>query len=219
MTMNPERGRVPNPLIDQLTQELEPVRAIRLRDGLALVALAMVGTVLAVEFIDGLWRGAFAGEASAFFVIGNGLLLVLGLAAATSAVGMASPRVGNRHEGPKWAMAMAAVLPAGALLSLLGHDHPASGFDDPYGLECMTKGLIASLLVTGSLVVWLRRGAPVSASAAGLLVGTAAASLGSVAYGLACPIDTVAHIGIWHFAPVPIGALIGRLALPPLLRW
>ena len=34
--------------------------------------------------------------------------------------------------------------------------------DDPYGLECMTKGLIASLLVAGSLVVWLRRGAPVS---------------------------------------------------------
>ena len=206
-------------MIAGLTEDLAPVRAFKARDGAAWVGLAAIVSLFGVVLLEGFWHGILAGEAAPFFWVTSGLLLVLGLAATSAVIVMASPRVGNRHEGPNWAMAMAAVLPAGALLSLLGHDHPASGFDDPYGLECMTKGLIASLLVAGSLVVWLRRGAPVSASAAGLLVGTAAASLGSVAYGLACPIDTVAHIGIWHFAPVPIGALIGRLALPPLLRW
>ncbi|WP_209348730.1 DUF1109 domain-containing protein [Pontixanthobacter sp. CEM42] len=218
--MSPDDKRVtPNPLIEQMAADLQPVRSIKFRDGLILVALAVVVTVLAVELFDGLWRGAFAGQASAFFVIGNGLLLILGCASANSVLKMAAPRVGNSHDGPKWAMAMAAVLPVAAFITLLGHDHGMSALDDPYGLTCFGAGLLASVGTAGALIYWLRKGAPVSPNLAGLHVGVASTALGSVAYGLACPIDGVVHLGLWHAAPVVVGAIIGRYALPPLLRW
>ncbi|MEQ8516974.1 MAG: NrsF family protein, partial [Chromatocurvus sp.] len=102
-------NRVPNPLIEQMARDLLPVRPINFRDGLVLVGLAVLVTILAVELLHGLWRGAWGGQASAFFVITNGLLLILGCAGANSVLRMASPRVGNNHDGPRWAMAMVAV--------------------------------------------------------------------------------------------------------------
>lgn len=212
-------NRVPNPLIEQLSSDLEPVRAVRMRDGIVLVALALVVTTLLVEFVEGLWMAGLTGSASPFFYIGNGLLLVLGVATGTGVLTMASPRVGNRHEGPKWALAMAAVLPLAALVTLLAQPGGIGGYHDPFGVHCLTAGLVASLLVAGSLVAWLRRGAPVSPNTAGLLVGVASTALGSASYGLSCPLDGVLHIGFWHAAPVAIGAVVGRFVLPPLLRW
>lgn len=222
--MSPEKSRAPksqapNRLIAQFAEELEPVRAIRSRDGLLLVAVAVIITVLAVELLDGLRRGAWTGDASAFFLITNGMLLVLGCASVHSVLTMATPRVGNSHEGPKWAMAMAAILPVAAFATLLAHDHAMAAFDDPYGLTCFGAGLIASIFTAGVLIFWLRRGAPVSLGTAGLHIGVASTALGSAAYGLACPIDGVVHLGLWHAAPVAAGALIGRFAIPPLLKW
>lgn len=218
--MNPDKKRAaPNPLIEQMAADLQPVKSIKFHDGLVLVALAVGITVLGVELFDGIWRGAFAGEASAFFVIGNGLLLILGCASANSVLKMATPRVGNSHDGPKWAMAMAAVLPLAAFISLLGHDHGTTMLNDPYGLTCFTSGMLASIGTAAALIFWLRKGAPVSPNKAGLHVGIASTALGSVAYGLACPLDSVIHLGLWHAAPVVVGAIIGRFVLPPLLRW
>ena len=155
-------NRVNNPLIEQMAAELQPVRAMKLRDGAILIALAVLVTILGVEVFDGLWRGILDGQASPFFLIGNGLLLILGIAATHSVITMATPRVGNSHEGPKWAMAMAAVLPLAAFVTLLGHDHAMALVKDPYGLTCFGAGLLASVLTAGALIGWLRRGAPVS---------------------------------------------------------
>jgi hypothetical protein len=51
------------------------------------------------------------------------------------------------------------------------------------------------------------------------LTGLAAGSLGSLAFGMTCPLDGIAHLGIWHIAPVPLAALAARLIVPPLIRW
>jgi hypothetical protein len=184
-----------------------------------LVAAAAALTLLAVALFPGLWRGLWEGEASAFFLATNGLLLVLGCAGAVSVLRMASPRVGNHHDGPRWASAMLAVLPFAALVSLAGHEHGADALLDPYGLKCMGAGLLASSLTAAALFLWLRRGAPVAPATAGLYLGIAATALGSAAYGLACPLDGAVHLGVWHVAPVAIGALVGRFAIAPLLRW
>lgn len=218
--MTPDQKRAaPNPLIEQMAADLQPVRTIKFRDGVILVALAAIITVLGVEIVDGLWRGIVEGRASPFFIIGNGLLLILGVSSANSVLKMATPRVGNSHDGPKWAMAMAAVLPLAAFITLAGHDHGMSALDDPYGLTCFLSGLVASTVTAGALIYWLRKGAPVSPNTAGLHIGVASTALGSVAYGLSCPLDGVVHLGLWHAAPVVVGAIIGRYALPPLLRW
>ena len=153
------------------------------------------------------------------FWVANGLLLILGLASATSVVVMAGPRVGNRHEAPKWALAAVGVLPFAALASAFESGHTHSPLADPYGLECAMYGLAAGVLTAAALVLWLRRGAPVSLHAAGLHVGLAAGALGSVAYGLSCPLDNAMHLGIWHVLPVVVAGVLGRLALPALVRW
>lgn len=205
-------------LIKQMTDELEPVRAMRPADGLLLVAMALIATVLLVAFVDGLWRDGLTGGASPYFYITNGLLLLLGLASATSVITMATPRVGNRHDGPRWAMAMLGVMPAAAMVALLSASGGES-FADDHALQCVSASLLASVASGGVLFAWLKRGAPVSPTAAGLHLGVAAGALGSVAYGLSCTIDGVAHLGLWHVAPVVITGALGRLLGPRLLRW
>lgn len=223
MTMDtdrrPDQQMAPNPLISELADDLAPVRPMTLWTGLAWVALAALATLVLVELVEGLWRGMLAGQAAPLFWIANGLLLILALASATSVVVMSGPRVGNRHEAPKWALAAVGVLPLAALMSALDHGAVHAPLADPYGLECAVYGLGAGLLTAAALTLWLRRGAPVSLHAAGVHTGLAAGAFGSVAYGLSCPLDTAMHLGVWHVLPVAAAALIGRFAIPPLARW
>ena len=212
-------NRVPNSLIDDLADDLAPVEPIRLSHGIALVALSAVATVILVELLDGLWHGIISGQASGVFFIANGMLAMVGAASALAVLRTASPRVGNTHEGARWSSAMLFLLPLTAL-AVLGFGGLMSAlFKDPYGAGCFLAGGAFGLVTAAALVLWLRRGAPVSLNAAGTYTGIAAGAIGSFAFGLACPIDTIAHLGIWHVAPVALMALAGRFAIPPLVRW
>lgn len=206
-------------LIAEMAEELQPARILRLRDGVLLLAGAVALTLVAVELVVGFWRGVWAGDASTFFILTNGLLLILGCASASSALRMASPRVGNQHEGPRWASLGVAVLPVAALLVLLGHDHPGEALGGMYGFKCFGAAMLTSSLTAVALFLWLRRGAPVSPAMAGMHLGLASTALGSVAYGLACPLDGTIHLGIFHVLPVLLGAVLGRIVIAPLLRW
>ena len=212
-------NRVPNPLIAELAQDLAPVRPIRMAQGMALVAAATIGTLVLVEIIDGLWRGIAHGRASAFFFVANGMLAILGAAAALAVVRMASPHVGNRHDGARWTTGMLALLPVAAVLTLGFSGAASQVLHDAYGLECFASGSAFGLITGGALVMWLRRGAPVSLNSAGIYTGIAAGAVGSFAYGMACPIDGIAHMGIWHVMPVALSAIVGRFVVPPLVRW
>ena len=206
-------------LIEGMAADLAPVRAFDFRQGAILTGIAALATIAAVAIFEGLWHGALAGQADPLFFIVNGMLLVLGAAAAAAAIRIASPAVGNRYDGPRWGMAMLAVFPAVALVMLIAAGDAHSVMSDPYGLSCMTSGLAASSAVMLALILWLRRGAPVQIERAGMFTGVAAGAIGSFAYGLSCPVDGLGHLAIWHVAPVAIGAIFGRFALPPLLRW
>lgn len=207
-------------LIESLTGQLTPVRALRMRDGLALTLAAGALTIAVVLGWLGLRRELLAGEASAMFVIANGLILLLGLAAAAAVVRMGSPQVGNRHEGWKWALAMAGLLPLAALVRLARHwqEWPqiTSGIQGP---DCMLHALVLSVFTAAALTLWLRRGAPASPPLAGMLTGIAAGALGTFAYGLACPVETIYHLGVWHSLPMVVGALVGRFAIAKLISW
>ncbi|MCJ2179145.1 NrsF family protein [Novosphingobium album (ex Hu et al. 2023)] len=204
-------------LIDRITTDTAPVRPLRKGRGLALAGLAFMVTLVAVLFVLGARHGLMTGQFSVYFLVVNGLLLVLGLSCVTTVVAMASPQVGAGHEGPKWAIAMVGVLPAAAVLSATAPD--GVGLMHVEGVHCMYLGLAASVLIAAALFVWLRRGAPVSQRLAGFYLGVGAGALGSVANGMACPNDTIAHLGIWHVAPVVIGALVGRYGIARWLRW
>lgn len=215
MTMNKNR----DDLIAGLTEELAPVRSFSERDGMTLVVVAAVATFLGVLAIEGLWIGAFRGEAAPFFWVTNGLLLLLGLASAGAVIAMASPGVGNRHDAPKWSFAMLGVLPLAALSSVVSHDAGIGALNDDAALHCLSASLIAAAAVGGALTMWLRRGAPVSQQAAGWFTGIAAGAIGTLLYGFSCPVDSVTHLGIWHVVPVAVAAIAGRLIVPRLIAW
>ena len=206
-------------LISQLSDRLEPQALMRARTGLSLVAIALAFSITLVAGIFGLWWAGLTGGAAPIYYIGSAMLLVLGIAAASASVAMASPRVGSRHDGPLWGTAMIAVLPLTALVTGFSQGSHAYEMTEGYGLECMILGSLTGLLVFAALAFWLRRGAPVSVQAAGLFAGIASGALGSFAFGLACPLDGMVHFGLWHVAPVAVCGILGRLVLPRLIRW
>ena len=215
-------------LIAALAQDMTPVERVKPPQGAALIAFATIVAGAACIAIFEFWFGMFTGEASAFYWMANGLLLLLGAASASALVAGALPRVGARGSAPYWSAAMLGVAPIVAIITVISleanHDH-ASGamsvLDDPltWYWECAAYGTLAGSVIALAAVLFLRRGAPVALERSGWLTGLAAGSLGALAYNITCPLDSVAHVGFWHTAPVLIWALIGRFAVPPLIRW
>ncbi|MEP3050621.1 MAG: DUF1109 domain-containing protein [Erythrobacter sp.] len=206
-------------IIAGLAEDLEPVRRITTSDGLLLVAFATLVAFAVSVFVFDFWYGMFEGQASAFFWITNGLVLLLGAASTLALVIGGSPRVGQRPNAPGWTAAMVAVLPIAAIISLIPGGHSHEGLNDPVAWLCTKSSLSAALLVGIASVLWLRRSAPVSLERSGWLTGIAAGALGTVAYGITCPLDSISHLGLWHTAPIAISAVVGRFVVPPLIRW
>ena len=207
-------------LIDALAANLRPVRPLRLSEGMVLVTVAGAITVAFVALVMGLRPDLLAGQFHALWLLANGLFLLLGLAAASTAVLMASPQVGQELQGWKWAAATAALLPATALVLLAARTiSPPVEWMSPTDRHCLTMGLGLGLLTAAMLTWWLRRGAPASPNRAGLLVGIASGSIGILAFAFSCPSDDLYHVGIWHSAPVVVGGLLGRLIIPRFVRW
>ena len=210
-------------LIAALTEDLEPVAQVKPAQGVMLIGfatlIAAAASIAGFEF----WTGMLTGEASGFFWISNGLLLMVGMASTAALVSNALPRVGSRGDAPEWSALMLGVLPVAAILTLLsvesGHEH--AGFSNPalWYWPCAAASLGAGLLVGIAAVLFLRRGAPVSIERSGWLTGLAAGALGTLAYSITCPLDTIGHVGITHIVPVAIAAVVGRLVVPPLIRW
>ncbi len=208
-------------LIAALTEDLAPVKRVKPVEGILLIAFATLVAGVASIAVYEWWDGLLTGEASGYFLITHGLLLVLGAASTAALVSGALPRVGARANAPLWSAIMLGILPLGAIISLLsGHgNHAHEGLNDPVAFMCTTASLSAAALVLVASVLWLRRGAPVSLERSGWLAGLAAGSLGTLAYGITCPLDTFSHVGLWHVAPVAIAAVVGRIVVPPLIRW
>jgi hypothetical protein len=209
-----------NSLINSLVDDLKPVSPMKPRAGLLRTGLAAMVTLIAVTLTTGMRTDLVAGHFDPVYVLSSGALLILSFAATYGAIQLSQPYVGNQQTGWQWASAMAALLPATAVLTLgLSWMQDGSFPIDSTGWTCMAAGLLFGLLLAATLTVWLRRGAPTSPHRAGLLTGIAAGALGSFAYSLHCPHNDLVHIGIWHGLSVVASALVGWLAVPRLIRW
>lgn len=205
----------PDPFIDSLVARLAPVTPMKASTGIGRAAASLAGTIVMVVALMGLRR-----DVSALFLLSSGLFLMLGVAASLTVIMMGRPRVGSEHGGWIWAAVMAALLPATTLLMGVTHGPAAWTESDPEtGMACLAMGLLFGLVTGGVLVAWLRRGAPTSPERAGLLTGVAAGSLGIFAFSWHCPSNDLYHIGLWHSLSVVVAAVIGRLAVPRLIRW
>lgn len=208
-------------LIASMVEDLSPVNRIKPAHGLLLIGFATLAAFAASVLTYQFWTGMLTGDASGYFWITHGLLLMLGCASAVALVAGATPRVGARASAPAWSAAMLAIVPVAAIISLFSASEGIvfGGLGDPAAWYCTSASLFAGSLVAIASIAWLRRGAPVSLERSGWLTGLAAGSLGTLAYGITCPLDNLGHVGLWHIAPVAISAIFGRVIVPPLIRW
>ncbi len=207
-----------DPVIAGLVGDLQPISPLRRSTGAYLFAGAATAALASVVFGMGMRPGIVAGEIDAIFLIAGGLFLLLGIAAAATAISMARPQIGNRHTGWRWAAAMAAVLPAAAVVVRVSNPSALQS-ETPDGVMCASISVALGLIVIGSLTAWLRRGAPTNPGLAGMLAGISGGSIGAFAFAIRCPCDDLFHVAIWHGSAVVVSGLLGHIVLPRFIRW
>ena len=207
-------------LIDGLAADLAPVTPQQQQRGIsyALAAWVVAGTGLLIALgVREDWGTGMLVPGALLQIFWSGSL---GLVASWFAVRMAMPGVGRDHGGWRWAAAVATTVPLAAIVSLLAAPAERWPMTQPHAaMDCLWQGLLAGSVVAAALTLWLRQGAPSSPERAGLVTGIAAGATGVTIVALHCPVDALMHVGIWHGATIAIAAVIGRIALPPLLRW
>lgn len=207
-------------LIDELVGGLEPVTPVRIVHGLWLAFATLMVTFAAAIAITGLrWNLSMLAD-NPIYLIATGSFLLLGSMAAFSLVRQSKPRIGANNSGWKWAALMLVILPLAAIISSLDSWQTDFTFTSTFdGLGCVMAGTLFGGLTFASLIWWQRRGAPTSPQRAGLLTGIAAGCFGIAGFSLGCEHADIIHIGIWHSGAVIVSTVIGRLVVPPLLRW
>jgi hypothetical protein len=205
--------------IDAMVAELEPVKPLRMARGIwAVLAIFAIAAVLIIS-AKGMRADVMLGDPDPMFLLRAGLLLLLGGGCGWAVLGMASPSVGKQGQSWKMAIAAAALVPLAALVVAMTGRVDVAMANMRFGLDCMIFSGLSGLATAIPMVLWLRRGAPTSPERAGWLTGVAAGGLGAFAYGLHCPFNDVVYIGLWYSLSVGICAVIGRLVVPPLIRW
>ena len=206
-------------LIAALAADTAPVSPLQPMRGAAWVAGALAITIAAVLIVLGLRIDEAGAVHLVPLVLTNGLLLILAISAAMTALAMANPYAGARRSAPKWALAMVAVLPVAAVVDILAHGGEGAFWHDGHGLDCLLASLAASVPVIAALALWTRRGAPAYPRLTAATIGTAGGAMGTMAYGLACPIGELSHMFLWHAATPFVTTVVAAAALHRWLRW
>ena len=210
----------PDIFIENLVNDLKPVRPLHPRIGLRRAVFAMLAGVGVLAMLMQLRPDIASGQPGAMFLTSSGLFLVLALASAWAALDMARPYVGVRRSGWGWTALMAAVLPVAALGVIATSLIRGEAVElDMGGLHCLITGCAVGLITAVTLVTWLRRGAPSSPERASLLTGVASGAAGVFAVSLYCPSNDLVHIGVWHGGTVILMGIAGRFGLRRLLAW
>ena len=206
--------------IEALVEGLEPVRPISARRGIGMTMLPFAGAIAVVGLQYGFRPDILAGAPHPIVMIRGGMMLLLGFAAMVAVVAAARPGVGRSSHGWRWALAAAALFPLTSfVLSVVNGGFPDDVLYSPSGPWCVKISMVSALAIGGMLTLWLRQGAPTALNRTGWLVGLAAGAFGAFAYGLHCPSTTVYYVGLWYTAAVAGCAVLGRLIVPPLIRW
>jgi hypothetical protein len=96
---------------------------------------------------------------------------------------------------------------------------PIMGRTDTAVVICMGRILFLSLPAMILTFVFMRKAAPTQPLFAGAIIGMLSASVGALAYTLACRNDGTAFVSIWYAADCAIMAAVGAIMGQRVLRW
>jgi hypothetical protein len=96
---------------------------------------------------------------------------------------------------------------------------PVMGRTSPAFAICVGHILFLSLPAIILTFVFMRKAAPTQPLFAGAVIGVLSASVGALAYTLACRNDSTAFVAIWYAVACAIMAFIGAVVGHRVLRW
>jgi hypothetical protein len=172
-------------------------------------ALLLVFSVIGIrqDFADMAVRMPFA-----FKVVYTGALVV---GASVVALYAATP---GASATALYALSPAVILLAlGVIFDPTGF--PIMGRTNTAFVFCLRDILFLSLPAMILTFVFMRKGAPTQPLFAGAVIGMLSASVGALAFTLACKNDSTAFVAIWYAAACAIMAAIGAIVGHRVLRW
>ena len=208
-----------NNLIEKLTKDLKPVRALPAPAFRAMGAsfIGIIAVIVAVRAFHGPRIDVQAAMQNTDFIVGDLLMLVGGLLAAFAAATLVVPDTRLRYSvsvplGLSTFIWLA--LSLHAMLHLTMNDMQAALHEN----NSCTQGLIfLSLVPIGLSLILALRGAPVWRGLAGYALTLSMTSFAGIGMRFLCPGDAPAHLLVWHFLPVlglsVVGIALGRIAL------
>lgn len=206
-------------LLEQLVADVRPVRRLwspgrRLGAWLGLQVLVLVGLAasgLRPDLARLVHDAAFLAE----------VLLLAGAAAlvARMALRLAVPGHGAGRLDGVLAGGLAA-LGTGLWLRIPAVTDVAVGSFLDAGTTCLARTGLLAAAPLASLLVAIRRGAPLATGRVGALAGLAAFLMAVALLRLVCPTEDPIHLAAWHLGPVGLGtALTALVGLRLLGRW
>lgn len=208
-------------LIDMLGTNLDPVKPGRLGKTLAwTLVLGWVAALVLMLATVGVQPDITDRENLGFLAVK--LLFALSLIGSGTAFLARSIQPG-RDTRRRFALAFVPIMVMGAagLVTLVGQS-PSAWESLILGTQwaaCLACILFFSIIPFALLIWALRKGAPTNLKRTGAIAGLVAGALGAAAYALSSPDDSLPFIAIWFSAPILLGAFIGAMLGPRLLRW
>lgn len=205
-------------LINKLTQELQPVKALPhpVRRLILWHVFAVVYAVVAV-LVFGERRDLSAALLRPEFILEMGVSAGLMFSAFMASIWLCVPDM----RGQKWMLRLPLVFPALALIGA-GVRIYREGIGMPdlvFPQHCAVESITGALLPMAVLVYFLRTGATTHPRWLALMSGLSAVALGWMVMRLSCGIDLMGHLLIYHFVPFLILGIVFGFVARRFYRW
>ena len=208
-------------LIEQLTEDLSPVRPRRVWIDALIIALIAAGE-LALLFAVGIahldMHRVMSQPTVGWRIVSLGLIsLVSGWLAIRSFDPTFSARGSMRWLALIVVLCVAyGVLTSGLPVAVASIVQRLAWHS---GVQCASKIVLLSIPPLLALAVLGHRGAPTDLRRTPLLIGLAAAAWGAFVFVFACPFNDPLYILTWYGLACGIVTLVARLVLPRFARW
>jgi hypothetical protein len=208
-------------LIEQLAEDLAPVRPRRFWVDIAIMALIAVielALLFAVGFAHLDMHLMMTQPTMGWRIVSLGLIsLVSGFLAIRSFDPTYSAKGSLRWLALIIAICLASGIVMGGTPAVLAS--VIHRLDWTSGVQCASKIVLLSLPPVIGLAVLGRRGAPTDIRRTPLLIGLAAAAWGAFVFVFACPFNDPLYIVAWYGIGCGVVVLTARLLLPRFVRW
>ena len=208
-------------LIEQLTEDLAPVRPRRVWvDALiiALIAASEMVLLFAVGIAHLDMHRVMTQPTVGWRIVSLGLI---SLVSGWLAIRSFDPAYSVRGSMRWLALIVVLCVAYGVLAIALpaGIASIVQRLDWHSGVQCASKIVLLSIPPLLALAVLGQRGAPTDLRRTPLLIGLAAAAWGAFVFVFACPFNDPLYILTWYGLACGVVTLVARLVLPRLAHW